>query len=281
MATLLTTTHGHNSSYDVWEIWRNRTGVYNDTNQDGSFGYVLLIGLLGSLFAFSGYEAGAHMAEETTNASKSAPWGIVLTCVMVAVVGFMYILGLLYSIPPSLGVFTSLTTYGNAASSLFAVAKGNNVGLILTNVLVANLFFAGMSSFTVTSRICFASASPPPPTHLRAAPAACLTNPPLLPLWRAVARDGAIPYGHRFAGVWKRTKTPIGSVALTLVLDCLILLLPLTTSGETFGATNPVAFNAVTSSARARRSPPRACRATRGCVPPLQPPLQPPQTPSL
>ena len=57
-------------------------------------------------------------------------------------VGFTYILGLLYSIPPSLGEFTALTTYSNAAASLFAVAKGNNVGLILTNVLVVNLFFA-------------------------------------------------------------------------------------------------------------------------------------------
>lgn len=40
---------------------RNRTGIENDSNNNGSFGYVMLIGLLGSLFAFSGYEAGAHM----------------------------------------------------------------------------------------------------------------------------------------------------------------------------------------------------------------------------
>lgn len=61
-----------------------------------------------------------------------------------------------------------------------------------------------------------------------------------------MARDGAIPFGNRFASVWSVTRTPVPAVALTLVLDCLILLLPLTTSGETYGATNPIAFNAGT-----------------------------------
>lgn len=50
-----------------------------------------------SLFSFSGYEAGAHMAEETTNASKSAPYGILFTCIATALTGFTYILGLLYT----------------------------------------------------------------------------------------------------------------------------------------------------------------------------------------
>jgi amino acid transporter len=56
------------------------------------------MGLLMSLYSFSGYEGGAHMAEETTNASASAPKGIVYTCICAALVGFAYILGLLYAI---------------------------------------------------------------------------------------------------------------------------------------------------------------------------------------
>lgn len=59
--------------------------------------YVCVIGILMTLFSFSGYEAGAHMAEETRNASKSAPMGVVYTCIATTLTGFAYILGLLYA----------------------------------------------------------------------------------------------------------------------------------------------------------------------------------------
>ena len=59
--------------------------------------YVALVGLLMSLFSLSGYEGGAHMAEETTNASISAPKGIILTCIATATTGLTHILGLLYA----------------------------------------------------------------------------------------------------------------------------------------------------------------------------------------
>ncbi len=37
------------------------------------------------------------MAEETINASASAPKGIILTCIMTGITGLLYILGLLYA----------------------------------------------------------------------------------------------------------------------------------------------------------------------------------------
>jgi amino acid transporter len=37
------------------------------------------------------------MAEETKNASSSAPKGIVLTCIVTAITGLVYIAGLLYA----------------------------------------------------------------------------------------------------------------------------------------------------------------------------------------
>lgn len=73
----------------VWTHYNNETGMPN------AF-YVCCIGLLMSLYSFSGYEGGAHMAEETKNASASAPKGLVLTCIATAVTGLIYIAGLLY-----------------------------------------------------------------------------------------------------------------------------------------------------------------------------------------
>ena len=49
-----------------------------------------------ALFSFSGYEAGAHMSEETTKATTAAPKGIIYTCLATAITGFAYLLGLLY-----------------------------------------------------------------------------------------------------------------------------------------------------------------------------------------
>jgi len=59
--------------------------------------YVSCIGLLLCLFSFAGYEGGAHMAEETKNASSSAPKGIILTCIVTGITGLVYIAGLLYA----------------------------------------------------------------------------------------------------------------------------------------------------------------------------------------
>ena len=200
------------SNHFTWEVWRNRTGLH-----DNNFGYVILIGLLSSLYSFSGYEAGAHMAEETRNASLSSALGLLATTVVTAMTGLLYILGCIYSIPKRLGLFMSLTAYAAPLPSLFCVVCGNRVGLILTNVVIATLFFAGMSSLTVTSRIGF-----------------------------ALARDGAFPASKFFSRVNPTTQSPIQMVILVLVIDWLLLLLPLATMSldSTYGA---IAFNAVTS----------------------------------
>jgi len=48
---------------------------YNGTGFE-SFEYVILIGMLTSLYSFTGYEAAGHMAEETVGASQTAPLAI-------------------------------------------------------------------------------------------------------------------------------------------------------------------------------------------------------------
>ena len=70
---------------------------YNNGSNLPSVSYTWCIGLLMCLFGFSGYEGGAHMAEETKNASSSAPRGIVLTCIASSLTGLFYIGGLLYA----------------------------------------------------------------------------------------------------------------------------------------------------------------------------------------
>ena len=59
--------------------------------------YVGAISLLAALFSFSGYEASAHMAEETNSARKNAPKGIIYTCLATGATGLALLLALLFA----------------------------------------------------------------------------------------------------------------------------------------------------------------------------------------
>lgn len=59
--------------------------------------YVLIIGLLTTLYGMSGYEAASQVSEETQNAQVSAPKGIVNGVVAAILTGFAFFVGLLYA----------------------------------------------------------------------------------------------------------------------------------------------------------------------------------------
>jgi len=60
--------------------------------------YVLLLGLLQAQYTYTGYDASAHMSEETVNASRSAARGIVMSIVVSAVFGYILALGVTFAI---------------------------------------------------------------------------------------------------------------------------------------------------------------------------------------
>ena len=61
-----------NTSNFVFTDYENYTGFTNKS-------YVSAVGITAALFYFAGYEASAHMAEESVNASEVAPKGIINT----------------------------------------------------------------------------------------------------------------------------------------------------------------------------------------------------------
>ena len=58
--------------------------------------------MLMSQFTITGFDACAHMSEETKGADKSAAWAIIMAIGTSSIVGFGYILALLFSIQVSL-----------------------------------------------------------------------------------------------------------------------------------------------------------------------------------
>ena len=60
--------------------------------------FVLLLGLLQAQYTFTGYDASAHMSEETQNASRSAARGVIMSIVVSAVFGYILALGVTFAI---------------------------------------------------------------------------------------------------------------------------------------------------------------------------------------
>ncbi len=87
---------------------------------------------------------------------STVPKSIVGTCVCSAIVGFIYLLGLLFVIP-DVSTFMNANSGDdqpiNLAVATFESALPHRVALTLTILLIINIYFAGMSSITATSRI--------------------------------------------------------------------------------------------------------------------------------
>jgi amino acid transporter len=85
-----------------------------------------------------------------------APKGIVGTCICSAIVGFIYVLALLFAIP-DIPTFVENNSGDNETINLavatYQLAVPARGAMALTILLILNVYFAGMSSITVTSRI--------------------------------------------------------------------------------------------------------------------------------
>ena len=170
------------------------------TTSGFSYGYAFLLGLLLAQYTLTGFDASAHMSEETIGAETRAPWGVVLSVAVSAVAGYALLMALVVAIPSVGG--------GTEAAQLAAVAgapDGNPVGLILDSALGQGLgtfllalavvaqFYCGMSSVTSNSRMIY-----------------------------AFSRDGALPLSPVWHRLGARTRTPVNAIALGAVLSFLL-----------------------------------------------------------
>jgi len=121
----------HTTGAFVFTAYNNDTGVT-------SHSYVGALGVTAALFSFAGYEASAHMAEETSNSSTAAPRGIINTVLATGFGGLGLLLALLFT-TTDIEVAINGDT-GNAAANVFIMAAGTNWGIGLTWLVVINLF---------------------------------------------------------------------------------------------------------------------------------------------
>ncbi|TJZ44217.1 amino acid permease [Streptomyces piniterrae] len=162
----------------------------NDTGWSNSL-YVVLIGLLLAQYTFSGYDASAHLSEETTRAQTSAARAIVRAIGWSWVAGFVLLCGLTFAIQNYAGTQDSWTGVAPAQIFLDALGVGGAKALLLI-VIVAQLF-CGNAEVAAASRMVF-----------------------------AFSRDGALPGSRLWRRVSGRTGTPTRAVLLSVAVAALL-----------------------------------------------------------
>ncbi len=151
--------------------------------------YVVLIGLLNAQYTFTGYDASAHVSEETIQARIAAPKGIVNSIWISLIAGFILLLAVSFALPHAFPVTINGTLYKDYSSiatdlvpwaTIFIYAAGKTIGLLLVLVVIVAQFFCGMSSITANSRMIY-----------------------------AFSRDGAVPFSNYWHHVNKRSRVPV------------------------------------------------------------------------
>jgi amino acid transporter len=188
VGVLLIAPKHHQSIGFIFTSYQNQTGA----GFPGSVIYVFLIGLLLAQYTFTGYDASAHLTEETHNAATAGPRGIVLSIVVSLFAGWVLLIGVTSAIQNYSAESLSVVP----AAQIFLDAAGHGLGQFLLLIAIGAQFYCGMSSVTANSRMIY-----------------------------AFSRDGAVP-GHRFwSKINKRTRTPTNSIWLAVV-GAFILFLP-------------------------------------------------------
>jgi amino acid transporter len=173
--------------------------------------YVLPLGFLLTMYTITGYDASAHVSEETHDAAEAAPKGVWRSVFYSAVVGWIVLLAITFAIPKH----NSAATYeaGFPALAIFEAALSSAAAKAVILISTVGQIFCGMACVTSASRMTF-----------------------------AFSRDGAVP-GH---SLWRRlgkNRTPTWAV-LFVCLFALLITIPAYFPNH---LGTPVAFLAVTS----------------------------------
>jgi Amino acid transporters len=153
--------------------------------------YVFFIGLLMAQYTYTGFDASAHISEETHSASTNAPKGIVNSVIVSIFAGWVLLVAVTAAIQNYNAELASPT--GLPAAQIFVDAAGSKAGLFLVFICGVAQYFCGMASVTANSRMSY-----------------------------AFSRDGALPGSRWWSKVNVRTGTPTNSIWLCTV--CAIIL---------------------------------------------------------
>jgi len=132
-----------------------------NSNNRSPYWWAFLLGLLQAQWTYTGFDASAHMAEETADPRRRAPWGIVLSVAVSGVAGYLLLIALTLAIPDIASVLGAKDAGGNPVPTAIAIlqaALGSKAGGALAALASMAMWFCGLSTITSASRTLFALA---------------------------------------------------------------------------------------------------------------------------
>lgn len=168
-----------------------RLPVLRELYTQAGFGLAFVLGLLQAQWTYTGYDASAHMAEETVMARLNSAWGVFLSVVVSAMAGYVLLLMLTLHVSD----LAATVDAANAPAVLF-VAYNSLPPLAAHTVAViigVAMWLCGLSSITSMSR-----------------------------MWFAFARDGGMPGHSWIRRIHPTLRTPVWAICATSLLAILL-----------------------------------------------------------
>jgi amino acid transporter len=182
----------HMSIGDMFTMRVNNTGGLDLGSTEGlGFWFVVLpLGFLLTQYTITGFDASAHLSEETQGAADGAAKGIWRSIFYSAIGGWILLLAFLYAVQDPEGV----TAGGGGVAVIFAQALDAKWAGAVLLIAAIGQFFCSMACMTSTSRMTY-----------------------------AFSRDGAVP-GAKYWAKLTKNQVPGNAVILAAVIGILITL---------------------------------------------------------
>jgi amino acid transporter len=202
----------HASLSDVFAKTINNTGMFGGDKGWGWLLFVLPISAILTQYTITGYDASAHLSEETKSAANAAAKGIWQSIFYSAIGGWILLLSFLFAVNNA----DEVSAKGGAVATIFSQALDTKWAAIVLFISTAGQFFCTTACQTSASRMLF-----------------------------AFSRDRAVP-GHQLWSRLSSNRVPANGVIVTAVIAATITL-PALVEVDINGAPVPVAFFAVVS----------------------------------
>jgi amino acid transporter len=125
------------------------------------YAWAFLLGLLQAHWTYTGFDGSAHMAEETRDPRRVAPWGMVIAVGVSGLVGYILLLAMTLAIRSVPAVLVAHDSQGNAVPAAIAILQtglGYRFGNALAAIASMAMWFCGLSCVTSASRAIYSLA---------------------------------------------------------------------------------------------------------------------------
>jgi len=222
VAILLFVPDHHASASQVFKHTINNTGFFS--GHTSGFGFllgVIPLSFILTQYTITGYDASAHLSEETHSAADSAAKGIWRSIFYSGIGGWILLLSFLFAVKDEAAVTAGGGGYtGGSVGIIFSQALSVDWASFILMISTIGQFFCTVACLTSCTRMLF-----------------------------AFSRDGAVP-GGKYWSKLNANRVPVYGVMLAVVIAVLLTLPALVTVNIPVGkelVPSPVAFFAVVS----------------------------------